>query len=241
MFSRFLSCMVLGVVLGAAWPAQSHGADDPPSPDDPMIMEGPQADDLEPIEEPERQGRRGFGKRHGRPTYERLPEALRAQFDAFIEKYFPEQFEELYRLDEESQDAFHRKVNRMLPPMLRLMRLEEDDPETFTLRVKEVRVSMQIRALARRVPGGNEPARDQALTDRLREHLEQRFELRQKIHRIEIQRLERRLAEAKERIDRQEAEKAQVIDEQLKDILAVPADSRERHRGRGGRRPADER
>jgi hypothetical protein len=233
--------MSLGTVLAVAlWvSSQAFALDEKPPLSDSPAVRGPQPDESELLEGRRRSGRRGFGKRHRRPTYERLPEELRDQVDDFIEQYFPEQFQKLYGLDEESQDAFDRRVNRMLPRMMRLMRLEQDDPDTFHLRVQELRISMKIRALARRIADGRGDDGAEELKVKLRKHLEKRFDLRHKIHRIEVQRLERRLATARDRLDRRKAEKEEIIDEELQEILTSPPGEHRGHRARERRRPPE--
>ncbi len=175
--------------------------------------------------------RRLFGQRHPRPTYESMPEEVRLQLEDFMRKHFPELFEELQRLDPEAPEVFLRKVNRLLPQMLQLMRLEHEDPETFRLRIEEVRISTQIRALARPIRRGRNADRKEALVAELRQFLERRFDLRLEMHRIEVERLEHRLAEAREHIDRLAADKDQIIAEELEDTLTPQRWGRDR-RGR---------
>ena len=165
-------------------------------------------------------GRGRFGERHRRPSYENLPENVKLDVETFMEEHFPEQFEDLMRLHEQAPEAFSRKVNRLLPKMLRLMRFEHEDPRTFPSRVVEVRITTRIMALARRIAVDQDAEGDADLPNRLRQLLERRFDLRQKIHRNEVKRLERRLARARERLDRSAADKEEIITRELEEMLA---------------------
>ena len=243
---------VLLVTLILACPAHGRAADAPPSATTqpaPALLDVNTADDPEPGpallppgpglrgprgDEPGRFGDgdapegRLFGKRAPRPTYESLPEDVQLRLKDFLRKYFPEHFEELRRLDETAPEAALRRMNRVLPQMLGLMRNEQEDPETFPNRVKDVQLTAQIRALVRQMPRKGDPARVQDTRRELRVLLVQRFDLRQQIHRTEVNRLQQRLAEATERLDRAEKEKEKIIDRELEESLAPPRPEGER-------------
>ena len=205
------------LALSVGLPSVTRGAEPEPPPPG---MHGPRAEDPEPFEDLRPVGHGRFGKRHRRPSYENLPENVKLDVETFMEEHFPEQFEDLMRLHEQAPEAFSRKVNRLLPKMLRLMRFEHEDPRTFPSRVEEVRITTRIMALARRIAVDQDAAGDADLPDRLRQLLERRFDLRQKIHRNEVKRLERRLARARERLDRSAADKEEIITRELEEMLA---------------------
>lgn len=167
-------------------------------------------------------GRGEFGRRHRRPLYEHLREDVRLEVLDFIEEHFADMSAELIDLRYENSDEFVRKMNRFLPQMLQLMRLEQEDPKMFGLRVQEVGVSLKIRAQARRLRVRGSREYDEKQVAPLRKLLVKRFELQQRIHRIEVQRLERRLAEAKERLDQAEVDKESVVAQELEEMLMAP-------------------
>ncbi|MCK4659497.1 MAG: hypothetical protein KAV82_08245 [Phycisphaerae bacterium] len=169
---------------------------------------------------PSRRDHRMFGKHHLRPSYKNLPEDLKLRFEEFLQKHFPDEFKELCRLDEVAPEKFLRKVDRMLPQMLRLMRMEHEDPETFSLRVEEVRICSQIRALARHIRRDRHEERDETLVAELRRLLERRFDARQEMHGIEIARLERRLADARQQLNKLAADKDKIVADELEETLA---------------------
>ena len=219
MFCRKTTCCVPVVLLALSvgLPSVTRGVGPEPPPPG---MHGPRAEDPGAFEDLRPEGRGRFGERHRRPSYENLPENVKLDVETFMEEHFPEQFEDLMGLYERAPEAFSRKVNRLLPKMLRLMRLEHEDPRTFPLRVDEVRITTRIMALARRIAVDQDAEGDADLPDRLRQLLERRFDLRQKIHRNEVKRLERRLARAQERLDRSAADKEEIITRELEEMLA---------------------
>ncbi|MFH0983862.1 MAG: hypothetical protein V2A79_20300 [Planctomycetota bacterium] len=198
---------------------------EPPVPSGPPgapLMPGPGPESAGPMEGRRPPERRLFGQHQPRPTYESLPEEEKLRLEDFMRRHFPERFEELGRQDEETPEAFIRQVDRLLPQMLRLMRLEQESPETFPLVVEEFRISMEIRALASHVSRERGGKRDENRVRELRRLLMRRFDLRQQIHRIEVRRLEDRLAQARERLDRHAAEKEELINRELEETLAPP-------------------
>ncbi len=251
MLRRTTFCWTTGLVcvLGLGLPSSTYGDDPKPPPREPPPPtiddertpgpeEGPGSMPPPELREPLPEAgerfegqrppeRRLFGRQHARPTYESLPEEEQFRLDEFIQKYFPELFEELTRLDKEKPAVFSATVNRVLPEMLRLMRVEHEDPETFPLQVEEVRISTRIRALARRISRDREQDRGENRVPELRQLLEHRFDLRQQIHRIEVERLARRLTEARERLDRTAADKEEIIAHELEEILAPPHPGKE--------------
>jgi hypothetical protein len=233
--------MVLMPLAGAVWSGTEVSAaksDPPESESQPITTEadeieaGPSPGDHPPpamrvpgLERGERPAqprgrRRLFGHDQPRPTYENLSEEQRLLLESFLARYFPELFEELKRLDFESPQQFERLVNRMLPQMLHLMRMERDDPEMFPFRKEEVRLSAKIRSLSRRVERGQRRGRDvEKMVAGLRGLLEQRFDARLQGQRLEVDRLAARLADARAHLDHAGQDKEEIIDRELEQLL----------------------
>jgi len=224
-----LWCYVMGpvVALLVCFPPASRAADPEPAPPG---ATGPRTESPGRFEDRPPSGPRERGRRHRRPLFEHLSQDVRLEVLDFLEEHVAELHQELVDLQYEDPNGFIRKMNRLLPQVLQLMRLEQDDPKVFPHRVKEVRISMQIRTLARRVRARGAQEHDEKQVGQLRKMLAKRFDLRQKIHRIEVQRLERRLAEAKKRLDQAETDKEPTVAQELEDMLITP------HRGKRGKR-----
>jgi hypothetical protein len=163
-------------------------------------------------------GRRPFGRQRPRLDYDRMSEEEKDELEAFLKKHFPERFEELSRLDETAPRIFNRAINQMLPQLLRLMHMEEDDPEEFPIRLEEVKLSFEVRGAMRRLRLASGPEERARLLPEVRGMLARKFDLRQRMHRAEIQKLEGRLAEAKAGLERREADKEKIIDRELEDV-----------------------
>lgn len=219
MLSRKTFCRGLGLlfVLGmSSPPAVADDAErEPPPPD----VRAPHPDEPDSFDGPRPFGPGAFGRHHRRPLYEHLPEDVQLEILDFAEEHFPELYAEMIDLRYDAPRVFARKMNRLLPQIMELMRLEQDDPKVFPHRVKEVRITTRILVLMRRIRGYGDGDRDEELVARLRRLLEKRFDLRQKIHRIEVERLERRLAEAKARLDQAATDKDEIVARELEDVL----------------------
>ena len=217
--SRLAVCLSLACLMCAT--ATDAVAKPPPEP-----TTQPSDDGEQDLFGPRGRGRghRPEGWRRGRETYESLSDEDRTGLWQFMGEYFPELAEELDDLEQTYPEAFRRKMRRVLPHMLELKGLQDEDPDMFALRVDELRVSRQIRSVARllcRVPTAD---RDPDKMKELRELVATRFDLRQKLHRLELRRLERRLVDARKRLEQARQDKAKKVDVELQEILSGGGD-----------------
>ncbi|MCP4589797.1 MAG: hypothetical protein GY842_03555 [bacterium] len=223
----------LGAVLAACVCGPGWAEDpDPPPQEEAKGTVGPGlGDHPSPPEHP--RGR----WRHRRADYRTLPEDVKAELHEFMAEHFPDQYGELARLEDVAPKAFEVKTNRVLPTLLELMRLEQDDPKVFPHKVKSVRFSAQIRALLRRVSRDREGEADPKKVEQLRGLLEKRFDAELKIRRIEVQRLERRLAQARARLDDRLQDKELIVADELDELMRTRRPYREHGPdGKGPRR-----
>ena len=203
------------------------------------VAQAPPEPEMRPQEqgEPGAPGRMGRGRghrprgwRHGHQSYDSLSVEARADLWEFMGEHFPDLAQELADLEQNATEAFAWKMRRMLPRMLELIRLQDDDPEAFPLRVKELGASKRIRTLARqlaRVPAAD---RDPSKLKNLRKLVAQRFDIRQQLHRLELKRLEHRLVNARQRLEQAKTDKAKRVDEELENILSGTGDCSHRPR-----------
>ena len=164
-------------------------------------------------------GRDDHWRGRGEPFFDRLPEEERQRVRDFLGEHFPEAAAEYYRQLEQNPRVAERKVHRLMPEMLRLMRSLEQDPlELFNLRVEEFRTELSIRKIIR-LYRHDEPRREE-LRQGLRDHLEHAFDVRQSIGRMEIERLERGIARLRQRLERDAEDREQIIERDLERRLA---------------------
>ena len=262
--SKFWIEPLLAVVLGLVLPPMALTAwsgsppEDEPHGDEPgsgvqgsvVLPPAPEPGaEVRPEEDGDRPGfgRRLFGRQRPRMDYDSLSDEEKERLERFMEQHFPERYEELSQLSETDPQQFFNIMNQMLPQMMRLMRMEKEDPPIFPLRVEEVKASWKIRILMRRLRQSSDPERREALRSEVRKTLEARFDLQQQLHGAEIARLESRLAEAKSALERRQADKDEIIAREFEDVTSgkLPPEGppdrpvRERRPGGRGRPPVE--
>ena len=189
-------------------------------------------------------GRRGRGEGPSRRDALRLwlslSEEERAEIRKMMAEEFPDRFQEVLELEDSAPDLFGRHLGRMLPEIMRLRELKQNDPEAFEARVKEKRAEFRLRRLARQYQFAEDADRDRLETE-IRKLVEELFDLRQKRAQSEIHHLEQRLDQLARRMEERENKRDQLVERQMQDILAgrlpPPAEEDEgppfRGRGRG--------
>ncbi|UCG16875.1 MAG: hypothetical protein JSV19_02335 [Phycisphaerales bacterium] len=181
-----------------------------------------------------RAGGRGE-RRLGRAEHfsDQLGEEERQRVLDFLDGHFPEAAREYYLQLEQNPRLAERKVHRLMPEMLRLMRSYDQDPlELFNLRVEEFKNELGMRKIMR-LYRRDGPRREE-LRRELRGHLEHAFDVRQSIGRMEIERLERGIARLRERLERDAKDREQIIERDLERRLAPRGPGMMRPRGPGG-------
>lgn len=126
-------------------------------------------------------------------------------------------------------------LRRRMPILLRLAELRERDREMYDLRIEDLQLARQTLMLAtyhKALEGDNPqlaeivrernpqlPETKQDVRDALRETLAERFEVRTRIRRLELARLEDRLRRLEEELDERAALHEQLIDERLQTLI----------------------
>jgi len=217
-------------------PASEPGAE----PNDPAA--GPHAD--EPGRSGSRRHRResrdfaGPRSRNARPREMRPPSPRRGDRDkfpdfltqqereelmAFAKAHFPKMYEMLHSSPRAHQ---HRLLKRVGWSMLRLMRLYGHDPELAEKLIAEHKIEMELAQLRRDYREFPSEAARENIKQKVRELLEQRFDLRQQRLELEIRALARRLEEARQRLVRQEGDRQRLVDTEVERVIDQLQDQR---------------
>jgi len=154
-------------------------------------------------------------------TDEQIAEALRV-----LRKYYPEMAQRLQRAreraGEEGRPGRGRRFLRMLwPKIVHLIEADREDPDHARDLVADHKLQMQIDALTRRYHRAKGEQREQ-LKDQLRQKLAEQFEVRQRIRRWRVEKMQRELDRLKDELAKREANRGFMIDRELKRRLEAP-------------------
>ena len=152
--------------------------------------------------------------------------ALRPQeieeFMAFLRQHFPELHDRLARARREDPRMFRQLIRQAAPPIVQLMRIAREDPQLAKMIMEVQRVEMRIHALTRRYHETVSEAQRSAFRDQLRALIEQRYDKRVERLRAEIEALRHRLDAEQRRLAQQDANRARIIEDELKKVLDNP-------------------
>ncbi|MBP7935660.1 MAG: hypothetical protein KA354_13520 [Phycisphaerae bacterium] len=127
----------------------------------------------------------------------------------FIKEHFPELSDRL---------RAGRVPQRIAWPLLRLMRIQKNDPELGGKLIEEHRIEMKLMESRRGYRDAPSEAARESIRIKIRRLLEQRFDVRQARLELEIRDLQRRIEKAKERLAKQQANKAQLVENELEHL-----------------------
>lgn len=162
----------------------------------------------------------------------------RERFLEFLRVEFPDLHQRVTEVipgGPEGPAEIDERVERRLRPLIELMRLKEADPEMFSLRRELWAADRRAWEAARGVREAAGADREKAVAD-LRDVLEAQFDLQLKVHRLELERLEARLAKARQEAADQASLRDELVNERLMEVISrAESPPRERRRDRAGR------
>jgi hypothetical protein len=133
----------------------------------------------------------------------------------FVRKRFPELARLLRNLEESNPREFELRMQELMPRMVRLMNAVRDDAEIGELGVREEQLHMQIhRNVIAFADAQKEPARENR-RERVEGLVAELFEVRQKRGELTVQRLEARLERLKKQMEKREADKERLIQDEV--------------------------
>ncbi|MEK6675737.1 MAG: hypothetical protein AABZ47_08790 [Planctomycetota bacterium] len=157
-----------------------------------------------------------------RPPPFEMTEVERNQLREFIREHFPIISEELDRLRDRTPELYERRLRRIAPEMRRLFELVRSDPQRGLLMIQERKLDMQVRLIARRYHMARDDQERAELRFEVRKKAEQLFDLRRQRRELEIQELETRITDLRNRLKETALRREQVIDEDVREFLEQP-------------------
>lgn len=155
-----------------------------------------------------------------RMSPQEVEEAMR-----ILKDFASDKAERVEKFIDEHPDAAGAVITRHIPWIRRLMHLKQTDPELYELRVRDKRLDNESRELSRRhraaEQSGNQREAEE-LTQRLEEHVNEHFLVRQRLHQYELKRLEQRIAKLREQLERRADHAQEIKKQRLKELTGRP-------------------
>ncbi|WP_432798777.1 hypothetical protein [Poriferisphaera sp. WC338] len=133
----------------------------------------------------------------------------------------PDLAKELAKKFEEQPREVAQMLHRRFPRLGVFLRLKKFDPESFELRIEDIRLISEARRLAaeyREAMAVNDQVLAEQLNDELGLVLELHFDVRTKLHQLQIDRMQARLNTLRSELTRRIAEKNVLIQSQLESV-----------------------
>ena len=251
--------IVLGVVASAllvsnacAAEVEEEPAVEQAQPDRPPPLPPPEEEEIRPIpgerfdarsravEAYERAGR-GWRGRPGAMLWERMSEREREELRTFIAEHYPERYDEMLELEETDPEMFRRQLGRMLPEVMKMHELAQDDPELFEVRIAEHRTEYELRRLARRYRHTADEGQREEFRELMRPLVERQFDLRQQRMEFEIVHLEQKIQYLRQNMERRAEDREAEIIRAIEQILHEGPRRKAGERRLGGDRGRHER
>ncbi len=133
--------------------------------------------------------------------------------------YPEERYQKLLDLKDTRPAIYNRLLQKAYQEIEYLERLKERDPEMYEAMKEKRELEIQTKQLVDQYKNTENEAEKEKLKNQISELLNKIFDIRQKNREKEIERLEKRLAEAKENNEKRLQNKEEIIAERLKDLL----------------------
>jgi len=165
---------------------------------------------------------RGQGFRRNEPGETPANAPRREEIEAFIHEHFPMLSVELDRVRRNNPRVHERRFSRLAPQIARLMDLYRRDPPQGALLVRERRLDMEMRLLAMRFRRADNDADRDRIQRQLREAAGEFFDIRHERRSLEIQEMETRITELRERHEQAARLREPLIEREVRERLERP-------------------
>ena len=170
-------------------------------------------------DEPKRGRGHHRGRGPGRMLWQRMSEDEKAGLKAFILEHFPELYKSVMDSEETEPVQFARKMARIVPEMIRLKEMSEENPGFFKVMKQLHKTEFSLRKLVREYRLSEDEDEKAKLVEQIKPLVERRFDLKQKMMEREISRLENRIDQLRKRVARIVENRDAEVKKDLDDIL----------------------
>jgi hypothetical protein len=149
-----------------------------------------------------------------------------AQIDAIIDVLKdadPEAAAKVEKARKNNLDDVRETIAPKGMQLFQMVQLKKNDPEIYALRIEEYKLNRKIEGIAEGIRKGDGKV-DAEKEKEIKELLAKQFDLRQQTREKELQRLEKKVLEVREGINRRKADKERILKERLKTVTEKPGD-----------------
>lgn len=133
----------------------------------------------------------------------------------------PEIAERLEKKSEEDPRKLYDVMRRFGPRVHRLVQLKESDTETYQLSIKDMKIGLECDKLSRQYRKAKKAGDDDRAAEiraLIADQVEEHFDIRQKSREAQLERLERRLAEARKQLEKRADQRPRLIKDRISDL-----------------------
>ena len=112
-------------------------------------------------------------------------------------------------------------LGRYMPRIHKLMQTKKSDPELYKLNVKDTKIGMECDKLSREFREADregDEGRAEEIRTKVAELVEEHFDVRQEMRGMELERLERRLNEARKQLEKRAGMRGELIEQRVTEL-----------------------
>ncbi|NNM84700.1 MAG: hypothetical protein HKL96_02945 [Phycisphaerales bacterium] len=168
---------------------------------------------------------RGVTPQHP-PTPPPTPAVSQRQIEkimSFLQTTEPEVYAKAVVLRRSAPKKFVKLISEAAPNFRRLERLHKQDPQLFSLTISDIKLTHHSFTIAGELRQPNLPTEQaENLRQDLKQVVSQQFDIRQKIRKLELDQLTKRLEALKAQFTLREKERTVIIETRVNDLIGKP-------------------
>jgi len=122
---------------------------------------------------------------------------------------------------EDNPQRIRMMLGRQMPRIQKLIQTKKSDPELYGLTVKDMKLGLECEKLSREFRDAGRDG-DEGRADRIRgevaELVDQHFDVRQQMREMELERMERRLAQARKQLEKRSKMRGELIEQRVTEL-----------------------
>jgi len=150
-------------------------------------------------------------------AFERFPEVDREGIMEFIRDHFPREMRQFRELSAKRFSEAAELMSDVIRESLELLETRERNPEVYAKRVRQRELEIRTAALVEAIREAEDRDREKRLEE-LRGILEEAFEIKQELMKIDVAHMEKEISELKKMVARREANRKAIINRRVSEI-----------------------
>ena len=242
--NQILWCVAAGLLLPVFVFGQEPSGERPGGFDSPPMQGGPQmgggmgpGGPMQGGMMPPQGGQQGMrGRGAGQNMGQERPDVMRDVFSRhpgvrpdevmkFINEQFPDEMKRFQELRQKNAAEAEERISSLVENAIELLEIRQKNAEQFEKALKKTKLDRQAEHMGEKLRGEDVKDKEQASKE-IREILEQSFELKQELMKMEVSGLEGEIQKLKEMVEKRQANKKAMIDRRVKELTGKEAELR---------------